>query len=175
MKNIRLLPEHYDVSAVQEELKHTNAWNKYRWRTLHSHSPHREVSDIWLRYNLIEKMGPHFNDPHEAVWYDFDLPKSKALAQKIAEGAKELGGVLITKIPAGCQVYPHIDQGWHALHYEKIAVQIQGNEKQAFCFDDGSLSALPGETYWFNNQSTHWVKNDSDEDRITMIVCTRMN
>jgi hypothetical protein len=72
--NIRLLPERYDVAAVRAELACTDAWNKYRWRTLNPQSPHREVPDSWLRYNAIENLGPRFNDAQEAVWYDFNLP-----------------------------------------------------------------------------------------------------
>jgi hypothetical protein len=175
VKNIKLLPQRFDVAAVQAELASTDAWNKYPWRTNHPKSPHREVSDIWLRYNAIDNLGPHFNDPHEAVWYDFDLPETTALAKAVSQGAKRLGGVLITKVPAGAQVYPHVDYGWHALYYQKIAVQIQGNEEQAFCYDDGQLSALPGESYWFDNQAPHWVKNNSPQDRITLICCMRID
>ena len=122
-------------------------------------------------------MGPYFNDEHEAVWYPVceSIPAAKQLALDVAARlhAKQLGGVLITKVPAFRQVYPHIDLGWHALHYEKIAVQIAGNDRQGFCFEDASLSAEPGESYQFNNQAKHWVYNDSRHDRITFIVCIR--
>jgi aspartyl/asparaginyl beta-hydroxylase (cupin superfamily) len=48
-----------------------------------------------------------------------------------------------------------------------------GDERQAFCFEGEQLSALDGESYFFENQVPHWVVNNSDRDRITLIVCVR--
>jgi hypothetical protein len=176
--NIELLPQQFDVSSVNAELSyHPELWDQHPWRTEHPRSPHREASDIWVRYNAIENLGPHFNDPHEAVWYPVAglLPSAQKLAETVMEavGGAKLGGVLITKIPAGKQVYPHVDQGWHALHYEKFAVQLAGNSEQSFCFDDACLSALPGELYQFNNQARHWVLNPTTQQRVTLICCIR--
>lgn len=86
-----------------------------------------------------------------------------------------LGGVLITKIPPGGRVEPHIDGGWHAGFYGKYAVQIKGNQDQAFCFEEAELRAEPGDLYTFDNSRLHWVTNDSDMDRITLIICIRSN
>ena len=80
---------------------------------------------------------------------------------------------MITKIPPGGMVKPHVDHGWHADYYDKYAVQLQGNCDQAFCFENESFSALPGDVYWFNNKVEHWVVNNSSEDRMTMIICIR--
>jgi len=176
--NIRLLHEDFDIAPLAAQLAaHPEVWNQYRWRTESAKSPHREASDIWVRYNALENFGPHFNDAHDSVWYPVieKLPAAVNLAHEVMErlDADYLGGILITKIPAGKQVYPHSDQGWHALHYQKIAVQIAGNDKQAFCFEDGRVSAKPGQSYWFNNQATHWVTNRSAEDRMTFICCIR--
>ena len=69
---------------------------------------------------------------------------------------------------------PHTDAGWHAeYYYDKYGVQLMGNKDQGFCFDGHCVSAEPGEVYWFDNQKKHWVYNDSDEDRMTMIICVR--
>lgn len=176
--NIQRLPQKLDVSSLVQELEeHPELWNEYRWRTEHPRSPHREVDDIWVRYNAIENIGPQFNDEHEAVWYPVveKIPAVKALVSQLMDEfeGQQLGGVLITRIPSGKQVYPHVDQGWHALHYEKFAIQLKGTAEQAFCFSGEKLSALPGELYWFNNQSCHWVVNPTREDRITLIVCIR--
>lgn len=176
--NIQRLPKQFDIAPLANQLAgHPEIWNQYRWRTEHPRSPHREVDDIWVRYNAIENLGPHFNEPHEAVWYPVvqKIPSVKALVFDVlhAVGGEHLGGVLITRIPVGKQVYPHVDQGWHAVSHDKYAVQICGNSEQSFCFEDESLSALPGELYRFNNQAPHWVLNPSDQDRITLIICVR--
>ncbi len=159
-------------------LANPQLWDQHRMRTESPHSPHREVSDIWVRYNAAENFTTmeEFNGPHESTWYPAaDMLHVKPLVMSIfrACGGTRLGGVLITKVPAGKQVYPHIDGGWHARYYQKAALQIAGNSDQAFCFEDCSLSALPGEIYSFDNSHRHWVTNPTSEDRITLIICMR--
>jgi quercetin dioxygenase-like cupin family protein len=86
-----------------------------------------------------------------------------------------LGGVLITRIPPGKQVYPHIDGGWHAKTYDKFALQIAAHPQQAFCYEDGQYVTAAGDLFWFHNQESHWVLNESPCDRITMIVCVKLD
>ncbi len=136
-----------------------------------------------MRYNAWENYDPAtgldaFNDPHESVWYPVanEIPELRLVTNDLLSYLPpvELGGIIITKIPPGCLVQPHVDAGWHATYYhDKYALQLKGNMDQAFNFQDASISALPGQVYWFDNSRLHWVTNDSDEDRITMIICTR--
>jgi uncharacterized RmlC-like cupin family protein len=164
----------FDVSRLREEL---TGWNAITHRTEHPASPHREVSDIWLRYNDYANYDGNmarFNAPHESVWYPIaaHMPEAKRISLEVADGHR-LGAVLITRIRAGDQVYPHIDVGWHASFYEKFAVQIQGDERQSFHVEHESLITVTGDEFYFNNSKPHWVLNNSDDERITMIVCVR--
>lgn len=180
--HLRMLKERaYDVSALQAQLAaHPQCWDAVRLRTEHLQSPHREVSDIWVRYNPLENYHgdmSRFNAEHVSDWYPVTdvLTEAKRLSSQVAAdyGAHALGMVLITKIPAGKQVYPHVDGGWHARHYEKFAVQICGDERQAFHFEGERLLTRDGDLFQFDNAFAHWVKNDSHRDRITLIVCIR--
>ena len=159
---------------------HPEAWNEHTMRTDAYHTPHEEVSDIWVRYNdwANFKGDPQaFNSQHESVWYPVAarIPAAWSLARHVMRmiGGKKLGGVLITRIPPGGEVKPHIDSGWHAEHYEKFAVQVKGNKDQAFCFENGELRPEPGDLYTFDNSYMHWVTNNSDSERITLIICIR--
>lgn len=180
---IRRLWAGVDVSALRNELlAHPELWNMHRPRT--SSYVHSRVDDIWVRYNAWENYNPalglsHFNREHESVWY----PAGEVLlaARQVAfdvlrmvEGNR-IGGVLITRIPPGGEVRPHIDRGWHAEYYDKFAVQIQADTRQAFHFEDESLVSAAGDVFTFDNARTHWVTNASDIDRITMIVCIRLD
>lgn len=117
------------------------------------------------------------NQPHESVWYPVidSIPSVRHLSEQMMElvGGKSLGGVLITRIPPGKQVYPHIDGGWHAEHYEKFAILVQGNPGQEFCFETSSLRCSQGDSFTFVNLNCHWVTNKTDEPRITLIICIR--
>ena len=171
----------FDVEGVAEEIAaQPYLWNTITHRTEHPKSPHREVDDIWVRYNSIDNYHGDmqaFNEEHVPRWYDVaeQLPHVKALAVIVAVilEAEQLGAVLITRIPPGKQVYPHVDGGWHARTFDKFCVQIRGNLEQAFCFEGEELRTEPGDLFWFDNSHPHWVVNPSDSERVSLIVCVR--
>jgi len=167
-----------DTFGLLMELANPALWDTLPMRT-QGGSPHRELSDIWVRYNPIERFDgdiEKFNAQHVAEWYPVvrAIPTAKALSERIAEDFdSELGGVLVTKIPAGKTCYPHVDHGWHAHHYEKLALQVKGHPAQRFHVEDDELTTVDGDLFTFDNSKVHWVTNESSEDRITMIVCVR--
>lgn len=175
MTPIKLLREGLNVEPMLQALaEHDYLWDQRTGRTEHPDSPHHGLSDIWCRF---APAGSGANMPHQSIWYEdvSGVLPIKELAQELLHTVLdgELGGVLITRIPPGAICKPHRDLGWHALQYEKIAVQLAGNERQAFCFKTARLVTFPGDVFWFNNQELHWVTNDSTEDRMTAIFCIR--
>lgn len=181
MKHIGMTSLKFDVSALKEELFSSPfLWNQVRHRTSHPQSPHRDIDDIWVRYNALENFNGDmkaFNAQHIPVWYPCveNIPSARILSVELFEelNAKELGGVLITRVPAHREVFPHIDNGWHARYYEKFVIQIASAPGQSFCFEDGEFESLPGDCYWFDNSFPHWVTNPTDSDRISLIICVR--
>lgn len=168
----------FDVSELLKEIEsNPGLWNRHRSRLV-GYGPHSALSDIWVRYNDISNVGRDFNGPHKSVWYPaaYEIPSVFPLIAGTLDlvHGKELGGVLITKIPPGEECKPHRDSGWHAEYYNlKVAVQLKGNKDQAFHFETESLSALPGDVYVFQNQYTHWVTNPTDEERMTLIIAIK--
>lgn len=149
-------------------------WNQHTARTEDPASPHHEVHDIWVRYAPPEQA--HETGPHEAIWYPSAAPilaEVQAIVYPLMQFVKgdRLGGVLITKIPAGKQCKPHRDFGWHADFYRKYLVQIQSAPGQRFHVEDEWLDAKPGDIYEFRNEFEHWVTNDTPHDRLSMICC----
>jgi Aspartyl/Asparaginyl beta-hydroxylase len=172
----------FDVERLKRELEESpEVWNEIPFRTrVFEGSPHREVDDVWVRYNHFRNFNgdwAKFHDRHESEWYKVceKIPSARRLSRDLANALQtsELGGVLLTRVPAGKQVYPHRDQGWHAGYYEKFVIQIVSAPGQMFCFEDEELNARPGECYWFDNSYLHWVKNPTEEDRVSLIVCVR--
>jgi Aspartyl/Asparaginyl beta-hydroxylase len=146
-------------------------WNENTSRTQDPSSPHNGLDDIWVRYG---KPDQDPCKPHDSVWYpSADLLGIKGMVMQLfaAVGGTRLGGVLITRIPAGKECKPHKDPGWHARFYEKYAIQVASAPGQKFCFDDVEFESKPGDVYWFDNAFTHWVPNPTAYERITVIVC----
>lgn len=160
----------FDVAPLWWALaEHHELWDTVPDRTAPEESPHHGLSDIYIRYseNALDAMA------HESVWYPAaaELPVKPLIFDLMSKvHGERLGGVLITKIPAGAMCKPHKDGGWHAGYYEKFGIQIASAPGQAFCFDGERLETKPGDVFWFDNSHTHWVENQTPFDRITLIV-----
>lgn len=175
MKKIELLARDLNVTHIRWALLgNPHLWNENTARTQDERSPHHGLDDIWARFGTPDNA--ETGEAHSAHWYpSADVLDIKYLVQSVydAVGGKELGGVLITRIPAGATCKPHEDHGWHARYYEKFAVQIDSAPGQKFCFEGVELESQPGDLFWFDNQYLHWVDNPTAYDRITMIICIK--
>lgn len=177
---IELLHRDFPVDVLAQDLDaHPELWNAHTLRTDQG-GPHHYVSDIWVRcldWTVMRTDPTRFNAPHVSVWYPSaeQLPALKTAVLGVADlmGGGELGGVLVTKIPAGCCVMPHKDIAWHAQNYRKFAVSVRANQYQEFCFDKKRITTRPGDLFTFDNQYEHFVTNPSFDARITLIVCLR--
>lgn len=172
---IQLLASGINVGPLREALAaHPQLWNQNTARTEDSGSPHHGLDDIWVRFADPATMRE--DGSHDSIWYppaDVLPVRDYVRALMASVHGERLGGVLITRIPAGKTCKPHTDPGWHARHYDKFAVQVDSAPGQAFHFDGISLETKPGDVFWFDNSHRHWVTNESDQDRITLIVCIR--
>lgn len=179
MQNHLKVCDDMDVAALRLSLvRQPHLFDRHAARK-YNDSPHHHMTDIWVRYNDIKNLASPatFNDEHDSVWYDESIyiPEVFPVVFRLMSIVKgeRLGGVLITKIPPGGKIAPHIDEGWHAEYYDKYFVPIQSDEGCIFGFEDGVIDARPGEVHWFRNDNPHWVENNSKRDRIVMIVCIR--
>lgn len=174
-----------DVAPLLAQLdQYPDLWGTYRHRKMPG-SPHARMSDIWVRYNRLDRFDEAnpaaFNAEHIPVWYPawrvltalhpilFDLAG--------AVQCEMIGGVLITRIPPGERIDSHTDQGWHVDQYEKFYLSPKSAPGADFiCEHDGveeRFNPKPGEWVLFDNRKRHRVENNSPEDRITVIACLR--
>lgn len=181
---IRLLHQGVDVAPLLQQLEaQPELWNQNVFRTggAYTGNPHQRIDDIIVRFNDWKNWNgsrQDFNGPHESVWWGpyERLPSIKPLVFDLMRlyFAESLGMVLITRIPPMTNVGRHIDAGWHAEHYLKFALQLKAAPGQRFCYDSMSLETKPGDLYAFNNALPHWVENPTDSERITLIMCLRL-
>lgn len=167
----------FDVSELHSALLKSEAWDLYPQRRMGA-SPHAQMVDIWARFaDVSDGNMARISGPHQSVWYPCadSLGNLKSICKAMCEyvGGEYLGGVLVTRLPAGGEIFPHIDNGWHASEYEKFHLTITAPNDSAFCFEDGEIISQPGDVYWFRNDVLHWVKNDSRSERISVIICVK--
>lgn len=182
MTHFSLITHGLNVAPLLAELDaHPELWN-HRPERRAGNSPHRETQDIWLRYASEDAMQrPNFiNEPHDSIWW----PASDSIpavyqvirrVRKVLGEPLQMGGILITRIPAGCQVHEHHDRGsWHAHHYDlKTWVVLRANERCVNWVEDESMVWKPGECWHHDNLLNHKVENRGDAERITLILCFR--
>lgn len=157
-------------------------WNHHNERKDFEGSSHKETSDIWIRYNDPKNLSQgyeKFTSEHESIWYPAykKLPHLRPIIFGLMARceATRLGGVLITKIPAGKCILPHADSGWHPEYYNvKIYVPIQTNNKTINHVEDESVIMNEGDAWYFDNTKIHSVENNGMDDRITLIICMKV-
>jgi quercetin dioxygenase-like cupin family protein len=174
----RKLPANFDTSRIKEFLLSCSLWDEHPHRRISPNSPHAEMTDIWARFGDVS--GGDYSvlgKDHDSVWYPSAelIPDLKRICFDLIAmvDGERLGGVLITKLPAGGEIKRHVDSGWHASYYEKFYVAIESPEGCEFCFEHDTIRAKNGDCYWFRNNVPHWVTNNTGSDRIAMIVCIK--
>lgn len=166
------IAEGIDVKPLIDALdRNPHLWDQIPIRRTYEGSPHTEMVDIWVRFG--KEITPN---EHEAEWYESEVADAvKPIAEYLMKltGSERLGGILITKLLAGGKIAPHIDYGWHASFYNKYYVAIKSPKGSVFGFESGDIDSNPGDCYSFKNNVLHWVTNDTEEERISMIICMR--
>ena len=115
---------------------------------------------------------------HESVWYPEarDLSGVLSIVHRLRHAIGvplELGGVLLTRIPAGKQVFEHDDIGsWHAHYYDcKVWTILKGNDSCINYVEDESMTWHVGDCWQHDNLLKHKVQNFGESDRICLITC----
>lgn len=176
LKNFLKIAEGVDVLPLLLGLqRQPELWNRNTLRKEAPGTPHAEMTDIWVRFAEKEE---DFPKPHFATWYPayWKLPQLRPIifALMARVEATHLGGVLITRIPPGGVIHPHVDTGWHPEFYNtKLYVVLQSNPQCVFRVEDEKVSMRVGDVWRIDNTKEHEVVNAGDAERMTLIICTR--
>lgn len=182
VEQLAAYPHLWDENVFRTEAGKTPAAKRKRGRPANREgSPHAKISDIIVRFNDWQHWTGDraaFNAEHDSVWWGAyeKLTYVKPLVFDLMRlfYAERLGMVLITRIPPHCNVAKHVDTGWHAEHYLKFGLQIAAAPGQKFCYEGFSVETKPGDLFAFDNSRVHWVENPTDAERITLIMCLRL-
>lgn len=171
-----------DMSHVIREISiNSHLFGEFNARKTSPESPHSEMDDIWVRYGDVSSMiesGDYSGiaNEHDSIWLK-NLPAVKRACfdvMALVDGER-LGGVLITRLPPSGIIYPHTDSGWHAEYYSKYYVPIQNERGAILAFNSGIINPNVGDVWQFDNSVAHWVENNSNIDRIAMIICIKQS
>ena len=187
MNNFFKLAEGIDVNPLLLSIhEQPELWNQYTLRTQTDGTPHREIDDIWLRMNDLEKCRQvdetgEFFDHRESINYPAmeKLPHAKALIMGLMAyvQGERLGRCFISRMAPGKRIYPHVDIGDdlsiyydNEAYYSRFHIVLQGLPGSLFYAEDEVVNMKTGEIWLFNGAVEHEVVNNSVGERIH-IVC----
>lgn len=185
MMNFQLLPSIDPIRLLVAIKSNPELWKEDTYLRDYPQGPFGEIESIMLRFpekRVFEqqeeveayKRGEHFFDQHECIDYPAYSILSEARTLVMALMAyvqgERLGRVMINKIAPGGRIYPHADTPEHTAYYTRFHIVLQSG---AGCFiraGDEQLEMRGGDVFWFNNKLEHEVVNNSNTDRISMVV-----
>ena len=184
MKNFYKVTD-VNVKDVMDSLNaHPELWgHRLPIRTAFPNSPQREADDIIFRFNdlsqhVTQDTLPQIFDDIKCVWFPpvLVMPIINVLSLFIMQAVhgEELGRVMITKLPPGGVIHPHVDEGGYADYYDRFHLCLSSGDHNVFQAGDEIITMNPGELYWFNRKAEHSVSNDDDVDRIHLIIDCRI-
>lgn len=178
MRYFLKIAEGVDVIPLLSSLNaHPELWNQNTLRTKHPGTAHSEVSDIWVWFNDISDPVAVLNDkevvPYPAWNILFPL-RSIVLDLMRRVNAVRIGRVIVTRLPPGKTITPHVDGGAPATYYTRFQIVLQSFPGVVFNIGPEAVMFRPGEVWQINNKKEHSVINNSTDDRIVVIVDLRI-
>jgi hypothetical protein len=170
MSNFRVVMDRIDLCPLLQQIDaHHELWNTNSVRTSVQATVHYDVDDIILRY---PKPGlTNWNLEPFSI-----LSEAQALVFALCSAVRceLLGRVVISRLGPGKQIPPHEDHiGLTPMFYSRYQIPLYSKKGVDFHCGDEILWMMAGNVYWFNNTITHSVINNSDEDRLSMIIDIR--
>jgi hypothetical protein len=192
VRNFHKVAENIPVQGLLHQVtRHKELWNANTFRTTFPNTPHVDVEDIWLRFSAPENCTTTTKviGDGDPVWYPAAsvLTEARPIILDLMRGmgAYQLGRVLISRVPPGGKILPHRDNAGDYVHAPDVAryhIVLQGHPGSLYmCGEpeegDGAVETvqmLTGEVWWFDAHKLHWIHNNSDDDRIHMLVDVRL-
>lgn len=174
MLNFQNLSAKLDVRPLLCSLeRQPELWNEITGRQDYPGSAHGNTKSIFLRWckgldiNSAFTEIPAFNFPAMGK-----LPEAHELINSVIQkaGGQELGRVLIVNLCPGGRILPHADEGAYADYYERFHIVLKSEDGNFFRCGKEITKMLPGEVWCFNHKERHEAINNSQSDRIHMIV-----
>ena len=154
-------------------------WNDYSIRKTFPGTPHADMDDIWVRARArheLTDVAAHkgaFVSEFWPAWHALPSLRPVVFAMMAQAQAVHLGAVLITRLPPGGQILPHVDtDSWHAQYFNAKWHLTLAGQSLSRC-DGEAVTMQTGDVWTFDNSVEHSVENPGDTDRIVLIVAMR--
>ena len=99
------------------------------------------------------------------------LKECKYIQEILNKLDTEIYLVRIMRLKSGGYISPHIDKLIDKKNVIRCQIPIINDDKVDFVIDSKKYKMDPGNLYFINvGEKIHWVKNNSDKERITLVI-----
>lgn len=161
----------YNIKKIKNEiLKLQDEWY-FDTSRQDKHGVHKETTTFFLtdydvNWKINSKYKINIYDSNSKLW-NLVLPIIKDL-EKIHNG--KVGKVLFPKLKAYGKIYKHKDATEYLDIVRRHHIPIITNNNVFFNIEGDSLNMLEGECWEINNMKEHEVINNSNQDRIHLMI-----
>lgn len=163
--------DHDGMALARRELNdHAPLWDAFTTRQTLQGSPHVDTKCIPLRGLLSFPFALDIVRPRTP--FAARLPSCMRLANYVLSclPVQEVGNVMLAKLRPGGRILPHPDEGPYAEHFTRYHLVIDSHAGNWFDVAGHRVSTEQGDLFTFNHHLVHSAGNDSERDRIHMIL-----
>ena len=182
MKNFALVGR-LDPGPLLKRLQDNPGLWRRGEREAYEGSVHGQASSIQLRWvppEVLERAraaGPQevldYADSQDTEQAKVLMPEAGEAVLQVLENLGALGGighVILTRLPAGASIGKHVDEGLYATVHDRFHACLAAAPGARFHCGGETLEPAPGDIFWFNHKLEHWVENQSQAERVHLIV-----
>lgn len=189
MKNLQRIATGVDtmplLMAIHRAEKAAGVWREDTYLRDYPQGPFGQTESIILRFpprtvhETEEALKNHLAnfDQHENVDQPVfaSLPEARPLIFGLmsAVQGERLGRCMINKLNPGGRIFPHADTPVHANYWDRYHIVLKSGPGSIFRVVEEKVNMATGDVWWFNNAVEHEVVNNSDDERIHLIVDIR--
>lgn len=150
-----------------------NIWVEYVDRQSYAPNPlMKETETIPIIFD-IESITDNNNATISKYYSEFnigDFIKSIKPLYENEFGIGDFKRILLVRLKKGCKIKAHVDDGYSLILCNRTHIPIVTNENVLFNVDGETKNLREGEIWEIANQKIHSVNNNSDIDRIHMVI-----
>ncbi len=178
MKHFRLIERDIDVAPmVQEILDHPQVWSLDSSRQ-NKVSVQRDTEAVLLVGHSDHAMGDRKAREDMPLRYvgrptsvSALFPATLAFVERLVRRMHGLPGrAVVVRLKPGGQVYRHTDDELYYRLRDRFHIVLKSVAGSRFRCSEEEVRMKEGELWWFESQVPHEAFNDSEEDRVHLIV-----
>jgi aspartyl/asparaginyl beta-hydroxylase/SEC-C motif-containing protein len=168
-KNYLKLTDSLDITPILEQLKAipSSSWNQSKREK--SFEIHKQTKALLLIHDDDFR---HFAPTQHALYDEFSIALKPIfeLIEQFYDGKGYVVRALFARLKSGGIIPPHTDGLYSLLFCNRVHIPIITTDENLFTVGGETKNLKVGEAWEINNATAHEVRNNSEKDRVHLIV-----